>query len=126
MHMFCTWHRCLAEWLKWPRAGSHGAAIITLVLCLARLAFIPLFLFCNVSPANRHLTGVVFASDAAYIIIMLVFSLSNGYLGCVAMMSAPQVCAPEEQQTGASLMVALLGLGLGFGSLASNFIILLL
>ena len=34
---------------------------------------------------------------------------------------APQVVRPEEAQTAASLMVALLGLGLGSGAFLSNF-----
>ena len=34
-----------------------------------------------------------------------------------------QVCKPAEQSTAASLMVALLGLGLGTGALLSNFVV---
>ncbi len=36
------------------------------------------------------------------------------------------MCLPEEQQTAASIMVAMLGLGLGGGSLTSNFVVKLL
>ena len=34
-----------------------------------------------------------------------------------------QICKPTEQSTAASLMVALLGLGLGTGALLSNFVV---
>ena len=50
---------------------------------------------------------------------MALFSLSNGYLSSICMMSAPQIVKGTEAQTAASLMVALLGLGLGSGALVS-------
>ena len=81
-------------------------------------AFIPLFLYCNILD-NRHYTGIFFDNDAYYIIFMALFSLSNGYLSCICMMSAPQLCKGGEAQTASSMMVALLGLGLGTGSLMS-------
>jgi hypothetical protein len=56
-----------------------------------RIAFIPLFLFCNANPLNRHLTYVFFDSDLAYVLFMTLFSVSGGYLANICMMSAPQV-----------------------------------
>ena len=112
--------------------------------------FIPLFLICNVRPADRNVTSVVFESDIAYIIIMALFSISNGYVGSICMISGPQVrqllllIAPafcsychshfhsrqmvrgEEASTAAALMVALLGMGLGTGAFISNFLVLLI
>jgi len=111
--------RTLAELIRWPRPGKLGMWI-TFFVSVLRLSFIPLFLICNAVPNDRVHTPVVFESDVAYIIIMLLFSLSNGYFSSICMMSAPQICEPEEQQTGASLMVALLGLGLGCGAALSN------
>ena len=64
-----------------------GVLQITFLLSLARLAFIPLLLFCNISPANRHLTKVAFQSDAVFIILNILFSLSNGYIVNICMMS---------------------------------------
>ena len=46
---------------------------------------------CNVSPQNRPEFPVVLKSDAAYIVIMILFSVSNGYIASISMMSAPQV-----------------------------------
>ena len=68
------------------------------------------------------LTYVAFESDTAYIIIMMLFSISNGYVGSICMISGPQVVAPEEASTAANLMVACLGLGLGVGAFTSNFL----
>ena len=86
-------------------------------ICI-RFVFIPLFLICNVRPGDRGLTDVYMASDVAYIIVMALFrwknhpfslkvpwnrrvevwstnmlpcSISNGYVGSICMMSAPQV-----------------------------------
>ena len=46
---------------------------------------------CNVSPQNRTEFPVVLESDVAYIVIMILFSVSNGYIASISMMSAPQV-----------------------------------
>jgi len=116
--------RFIAELVQWPKPGKMGMILVT-VASLSRLAFIPLFVFCNVSPNNRQVTDVLFHSDTAYIIIMAVFSISNGYLANICMISAPQICIPEEQQTAASLMVALLGLGLGSGALLQGAVLAL-
>merc|ERR1719147_578125 len=112
--------RFLAGLVQWPKPGKVGS-YITLGLALARFVFIPLFLICNVRPNDRGLTDVYLASDVAYIIVMATFSITNGYVGSICMMSAPQVVRPEEGQTAASLMVALLGLGLGSGAFLSNY-----
>lgn len=117
--------RFLAGLIQWPRPGKLGGYIV-LGLSLARFVFIPLFLICNVRPGSRNVTSVQLESDIAYIIIMALFSISNGYIGSICMISGPQVVRPEEAQTAASLMVALLGLGLGTGSFLSNFFVKLI
>jgi len=117
--------RFLAGLVQWPKPGKLGS-YITLGLALARFVFIPLFLICNVRPDDRGLTDVYMASDVAYIIIMALFSISNGYVGSICMMSAPQIVRSEEGQTAASLMVALLGLGLGSGAFLSNYFVMLI
>merc|ERR1711892_511412 len=106
--------------------GDYLGSFITLFLSIARFVFIPLFLFCNIRPADRGLTFVAFESDIVYIIIMLLFSVSNGYVGSICMICGPQVVRAEEAQTAASLMVALLGLGLGTGAFLSNFFVKLI
>jgi len=114
--------RALAGLTLWPKPGKIGA-LITLVLAVSRFVFIPLFIFCNLRRDENSLTEVAFESDVAYMVIMLLFSISNGYIGSICMISGPQVVQPEEGQTAASLMVALLGLGLGTGAFLSNFFV---
>jgi len=109
--------RFSAEMIQWPKPGRFGMFLV-LALSLLRLAFIPLFLFCNVV-VERKFTFLVFENEAFYIVFMALFALSNGYLSCICMMSAPQLCKGSEAQTASSMMVALLGLGLGTGSLMS-------
>jgi len=106
--------RFIAEKLQWPKPGKINqpctvSSMIVLGLSLTRLVFIPLFMYCS-----------TFQSDSVYIVIMLLFSLSNGYLSNICMMSGPQVCHPDDQMTAASLMVACLGIGLGTGAALSN------
>ena len=85
------------------------APIAIMALSLSRIVFIPLFMYCK-----------YFESDTAYIVIMLLFSLSNGYISNICMMSGPKISHPDDQMTAASLMVAFLGLGLGSGAALSN------
>merc|ERR1711997_23606 len=94
-----------------PKVYHHlsFAPLVILALSLSRIVFIPLFMYCK-----------YFESDTAYIVIMLLFSLSNGYLSNICMMSGPQVCHPDDQMTAASLMVACLGIGLASGAALSN------
>ena len=113
------WLGCFAaKLIQWPKPGRFGMFFI-LFLVILRLAFIPLFLLCNANPLGRNLTSVYFYHDAFYIGFMALFSLSNGYLSSICMMSAPQLVKGSEAQTAAGMMVALLGLGLGAGSLMS-------
>lgn len=53
-----------------------------------RLVFVPLFMLCNVQP--RHYLPVLFAHDAWYIIFMIFFSFSNGYLASLCMCFGPK------------------------------------
>ena len=45
-------------------------------------------MFCNVSVNNRE-TNILIHSDAAYIVLMVLFGISNGYIGNIAMMFGP-------------------------------------
>jgi equilibrative nucleoside transporter 1/2/3 len=49
--------RILAAHVQRPRNTAAGAWIV-LVCSLMRVAFLPLFIFCNASPFNRHNTSV--------------------------------------------------------------------
>jgi len=112
--------RMVAHWVKWPKPSFSGS-IITLVLSLARFSFIPLLLFCNISPEDRNITKVYFKSDTAFLIINILFSLTNGYIANICMMSAPKmVHDPNQQGVAASYLVFSLVGGLLGGSAISR------
>ena len=41
--------------------ATHPGSLCLLALSVIKLAFIPLFLYCNAAPSNRHVTHVSFA-----------------------------------------------------------------
>jgi equilibrative nucleoside transporter 1/2/3 len=61
----------------------------------------------------------VFDSDVYYIVFMIFFSISNGYVGTIAMMFGPKVVDPKYQEMTASFLIAFLVLGCGLGSIIS-------
>ena len=118
--------RILQSVVQLPRATVTGGWVV-LAMATARLSFLPLFLLCNASPKNRYYTSVVFESDTAYLILMVLFSVSSGYIGSACMMFAPKMLPPgQSQATAASIMVSFLVLGLAVGAALSNLAILLL
>ena len=88
--------RELAVWIQKP-GPSRSGQVILLAAAFLRLAFIPLFMLCNVSVANRN-SEVVFYSDWVYIIFMFLFGLSNGYIGNIAQMFGPKAVNTDNNQ----------------------------
>ncbi len=110
--------RILASWILRPK-GRDGQNVILLILSLIRVIFVPIFMLCNTSSSQRHLP-VIFASDAAYIIFMTVFAISNGYLGNLCMLLGPKSFSDgRDQELSAMVLVACLVLGTGSGSFLS-------
>lgn len=60
-----------------------------------------------------------FKSDIVYIVTMLLFSSSQGYLCNICMMSAPKISCDKDQGTASKLMVLFLAIGLTIGSVLS-------
>jgi len=117
--------RILASWIRFPGEG-HCGQNVTLALSICRLVFIPLFMLCNAAPTVRDLP-VVFKTDADFYALMVIFSISNGYLGNLCMMLGPKTSPDaEEQEKIASLLVAVLVIGIGLGSTISYPIVNLL
>ncbi|XP_066535223.1 equilibrative nucleoside transporter 1a isoform X2 [Hoplias malabaricus] len=75
--------RSLTAVCMWPGKDSKWLP----ALVIARVVFVPLFILCNVQP--RNYLPVVFAHDAWYIIFMILFSFSNGYLASLCMCFGP-------------------------------------
>lgn len=87
------------------------------ILVLARLAFVPLLLLCNVQP--RHYLPMVFDHDALYIFFMAAFAFSNGYLASLCMCFGPKKVTPAEAETAGAIMAFFLSLGLALGAVFS-------
>jgi len=118
--------RMFASLVKWPKATNFGGIFI-LLLSIVRLAFIPLFLFCNAAPKNRILTEVYFESDAAYLVFNAILAVTNGYIGSIALMFGPKMLErSEDQGRAASILVFFLVMGLAVGAAISSYILLLL
>ena len=70
---------------------------------------------------------VYIPSDTAYLIFMVVFSISNGYIGSIAMMYGPKMLQNGvDQGRAASFLVSFLVLGLAVGAAMSGLIVQLL
>uniref|UniRef100_A0A7N6B9G7 Solute carrier family 29 member 1a n=1 Tax=Anabas testudineus TaxID=64144 RepID=A0A7N6B9G7_ANATE len=87
------------------------------VLVGLRVIFIPLFMLCNVQP--RSYLPVPFHHDAWYIIFMILFSFSNGYLASLCMCFGPKKVAPHQAETAGAIMAFFLSLGLALGAAVS-------
>jgi len=61
-----------------------------------------------------------FNSDIVYIVAMLLFSSSQGYLCNISMISAPKISREKDQVTASNIMVAFLGIGLCIGAALSS------
>ncbi|XP_071360896.1 equilibrative nucleoside transporter 2-like isoform X2 [Trachinotus anak] len=101
--------RIMLSFVQWPSKESRLFPVA--VLC--RLVFIPLLMLCNVE--NSRLT-VLFRHDAAFVVIMALFSFSNGYLASLCMAYAPQLVRCKDCETAGSLMTFFLVLGLAVGA----------
>lgn len=105
--------RSLTAVCMWPGKDSMWLPI----LVIARVVFIPLFILCNVQP--RQYMPVMFAHDAWYIIFMIFFSFSNGYLASLCMCFGPKKVSQHEAETAGAIMAFFLSLGLALGAALS-------
>uniref|UniRef100_A0A671YHM5 Solute carrier family 29 member 1a n=1 Tax=Sparus aurata TaxID=8175 RepID=A0A671YHM5_SPAAU len=105
--------RSLTAVCMWPGKDSFWLP----VLVGLRVVFIPLFMLCNVQP--RYYLPVWFSHDALYIIFMIFFSFSNGYLASLCMCFGPKKVAQHEAETAGAIMAFFLSLGLALGAAVS-------
>ncbi|KAL6102076.1 slc29a1 [Pungitius sinensis] len=102
--------RSLTGVCMWPGKDS----VMLPVMVGLRLVFAPLFMLCNVQP--RYYLPVWFAHDAWYIIFMIVFAFSNGYLASLCMCFGPKKVPAHEAETAGAIMAFFLSLGLALGA----------
>ncbi|XP_060703723.1 equilibrative nucleoside transporter 1-like isoform X2 [Hemiscyllium ocellatum] len=104
--------RSLTAVCMWPRKDSKFLP----VLVLARIIFIPVFMLCNVHPRRMP---VFFTHDAWYIVFMMFFAFSNGYLASLCMCYGPKNVFATEAETAGAIMAFFLSLGLATGACLS-------
>lgn len=98
-----------------PRLSLAHRPWLAYILALARVGFIPLYLFCNINGQ-----GAVVQSDFFYLfIVQLLFGATNGYLGSSCMMGASHWVSADEREAAGGFMSMMLVGGLAAGSLLS-------
>lgn len=112
--------RVVAERFTMPSPYKY----LVLSLTFLRITFVPLLMLCNAHP-REHLP-VVFNSDVSFIVIIVFFAISNGYLCNVILVHGPKEVQVEHQEMAGSLLAFFLGLGLMLGSVSSYGLIKLL
>ncbi|XP_077586395.1 equilibrative nucleoside transporter 1-like [Stigmatopora nigra] len=105
--------RSLTAFCMWPGRDSRWLP----ALVCARVVFVPLFMLCNIQP--RHTLPVLFSHDAWYIIFIVLFAFSNGYLASLCMCFGPKKVSQHEAETAGAIMAFFLSLGLALGAAIS-------
>lgn len=105
--------RILAGLWEIPRDNPHTVLLLTVI----RLLYVPLFLCANSS--IHYFLPTLVHTDAAFIIMIITFGITNGYLANINLIMAPRSVMQHEKEMASSIMVASLSLGLAIGSLLS-------
>ncbi|KAI3403404.2 hypothetical protein KGF56_003825 [Candida oxycetoniae] len=95
---------------------------ILITYSLARLVFIPLFLTCNVHPG---VSEPLIKSDIWYILLQLLFGISNGQLCTSSFMIVGKHCdTDDEKEAAGGFTSVFLSVGLAVGSIFSYLLVL--
>lgn len=93
-----------------------------LIYSLSRLIFIPLFLTCNIHPGKKE---PFIKSDLWYILLQLLFGISNGQLCTSAFMVVGDYCdTDDEKEAAGGFTTVFLSTGLAVGSVLSYLLVL--
>ncbi|CAD6998834.1 unnamed protein product [Ceratitis capitata] len=105
--------RILAGLWEMPRDNPHTVLLMTVI----RLLYVPLFLCAN---SNVHIfLPVLVHTDVTFILMIITFGITNGYLANISLIMAPRSVMRHEKEMASSIMAASLSLGLALGSLLS-------
>lgn len=75
--------RILSGWILRPRNQPKLVAFLSVL----RIGFVPAFLLCNIT--QRHPLPILIHSDEVLILLMTLFSISNGYIANISLIYAP-------------------------------------
>ncbi|OAD61279.1 Equilibrative nucleoside transporter 3 [Eufriesea mexicana] len=109
--------RILSGVFQWPKHKPWQVVFLSLI----RVIFIPVFTFCNAQP--RYHLPVYIHSDLCYILITIVFAISNGYLCNLTFILTPTVVDSQEKEIASTMMGGFLGMGLISGAAFSLFMV---
>ncbi|KAF2086526.1 hypothetical protein K490DRAFT_15740, partial [Saccharata proteae CBS 121410] len=100
-----------------PLSLVHRPRLV-FALSLARCAFVPLYVLCNISGRGAMIGGV--GGDVFYLaIVQFGFGVTNGFVGSTCMMGAGEWVEKEEREAAGGFMGLSLVAGLAAGSVAS-------
>lgn len=103
--------------LVFPKLNLTHYPRVLFAISVCRLVFIPLYMSCNVNGR-----GAMVNSDSFYLIVQLLFGITNGYVGSSAMMGAGEWVSVEEREAAGAFMGLMLVAGLSTGSFLSFFV----
>ncbi|ORX44347.1 hypothetical protein BCR36DRAFT_586206 [Piromyces finnis] len=119
----------LCDWLGKVMPGHPKLIIrnkrIINIVSFSRILFIFLFMVCNVQFKDNYGNSldrslpILVRSDILYFIILVVFSISNGYISSLLLMITPELVDDDEKELSGSIMVFVLTFGLASGSIFS-------
>lgn len=78
-------------------------------------------MFCNAQP--RHNLPVYIHNDIYYILITILFAVTNGYLCNLSFILAPTMVNTQEKEIASAMMGAFLGIGLTTGAALSLYMV---
>ncbi|OZC11147.1 nucleoside transporter [Onchocerca flexuosa] len=105
----------LANFVQWP---SPKWVIVPVI---ARIAFIPLLIFCYFRPEYRT-WNVWFYNVWIYIIFAIIMSISSGYFSSVIMMYVPRIVEPSKSTVAGMIAAFFLIFGITCGIIFTFFV----
>ncbi|XP_011253886.2 equilibrative nucleoside transporter 1 isoform X2 [Camponotus floridanus] len=109
--------RVLSGIFQWPK----GNPWLVMFMSVARSVFIPVIMFCNAQP--RHHLPVYIHNDIYYILITVMFAITNGYLCNLTFILVPTIVDSQEKEVASAMMGAFLGIGLASGAPLSLYMV---
>ncbi|XP_044002049.1 equilibrative nucleoside transporter 2-like isoform X2 [Aphidius gifuensis] len=112
----------LSRYSTWL-TGKPG---LVLTLSITRIIFIPIILVCNISDYPDKQLPIYITNDFIYMGLMILFSITHGYLWSALFVLIPRVVDSKEQEISSSMLSAFLGVGCIAGATMSFFYLTLL